>query len=58
MKNPSATDLFKNQYFEIILFTAKNLTKKNITTYSEYSILIDDCLDVTQMNGNLNEHWV
>ncbi len=42
MKNPSATDLFKNQYFEIILFTAKNLTKKNITTYSEYSILIDD----------------
>jgi len=33
--------LFKDQYFEINLTTAKVLTKKNITTYSEYSILID-----------------
>ena len=35
-------NLFKDQYFEINLATAKILTKKNITTYSEYSILIDD----------------
>ena len=31
-------NLFKDQYFEINLATAKILTKKNITTYSEYSI--------------------
>ena len=36
------TDLFKGQYFEINLATAKVLTKKNITTFFEYSILIDD----------------
>jgi len=41
MKTPN-TDLFKDQYFEINLATAKVLTKKNITTYSKYSILIDD----------------
>ena len=36
------SNLFKDQYFEINLATAKILTKKNNTTYSEYSILIDD----------------
>jgi hypothetical protein len=41
MKTTNA-NLFKDQYFEINLATAKILTKKNITTYSEYSILIDD----------------
>ena len=42
MKKTNNVELFNNQYFEINLSTAKILTKKNITTNLEYSILIDD----------------